>query len=99
MIKDFKTSKGEFAFVKESNITEGTKKFYNFEVIGFTQALTEEQWKEVVDCSKKGSYFNYVKNKFYNKNWSKIFTALESAQTLMQSLELEGTDWILIKYL
>ena len=68
------------------------------EEIGFVRDLTEKQWSKIVDTSKKGSVYNYVNKAHHDKNWGKIFTAKESGESLLKSLELTDENLILIKY-
>jgi hypothetical protein len=72
--------------------------------IGFTNKLTEEDWKEVVDCrfyhsNRTGKsddlhYENYLDNKGYGD----FKTAIESGKSLMESLNLPIGYWLLVKY-
>jgi len=87
---EFKTSQGQFAFLKDN----GTLKFIitkkgvvingkKVKPIGFVKDLTEEQWSEIVDgyasCGVP-DFMNYITNEGC--------TATESGKSLMDSLEV-----------
>lgn len=107
---DFETQKGRFTFIKteSKNIPANKNEFaklhlkeYGFDVIGFTDELTEEQWSEVVNKSENYNYsFNDYMWKDYTDitGWRGFKTATESGQSLMESLNLEKGNWLLIKY-
>lgn len=62
-------------------------------IIGFLKDLTEEQWTEVVDTYADCSLPNFM-NYITNEGCS----AKESGKSLVDSLGIEGDNWVLIKY-
>ena len=99
MIVNFETSKGKFAFV---DWTFGYSPVdFKYDVIGWTNELSEEDWEEIVDSRTIRitmeheyftQYFDYV-----GKRICKL-TATESGKSLMESLNLPMGNWLLIKY-
>lgn len=81
---------------------EGTELFFlgdgDYEIIGFKNDITEEQWKEIVPYIERvwgGSYYDYtkpVKNKFLY-----VGTAKESGLSLLQANNIDYSNCLIIQ--
>jgi hypothetical protein len=68
--------------------------FPEYSIVGFVKDLTEEQWEEVVD-------WNYELQCYYlypSEKWEGDITATESGKSLIESLNLDNSNWLLIRY-